>query len=331
MQYDPIKDRLGRFFSRHPLLQRLFYRLLDLFFLRAWYVRREVRRLLGACPPGRPVRVLDAGTGFGQYAYFMAHHFPEVHVLAVDVKEAYLENARRFFDRTPEAGRVTLACDDLTDLRAEGPIDFILSVDVMEHIDDDRAVFRHFARVLRPGGHVLVNTPSDLGGSDVSAAGEASFIEEHVRDGYNRAEPVYLRTAGGARVAAAHQVSDADARQKLGFCGAAASVLPAGAAVRAVVAHAGSAAGASGRHRAAGHCQEARLSAGDACVSSLKSILFFEYFPQSRANLWRGASIQGPVAVFYAGTSYLCAPGPLRRAWYRNFPAGLVTGAPHSN
>ena len=197
MQYDPIKDRLGRFFSRHPLLQRLFYRLLDLFFLRAWYVRREVRRLLGACPPGRPVRVLDAGTGFGQYAYFMAHHFPEVHVLAVDVKEAYLENARRFFDRTPEAGRVTLACDDLTDLRAEGPIDFILSVDVMEHIDDDRAVFRHFARVLRPGGHVLVNTPSDLGGSDVSAAGEASFIEEHVRDGYNRAElQDKLREAG---------------------------------------------------------------------------------------------------------------------------------------
>lgn len=195
MQYDPIKDRLGRFFSRRPLWQRLFYRLLDLFFLRAWYVHRELRRLLA--PAGRPLRVLDAGTGFGQYAYFMAHHFPHVHVVAVDVKEDYLENARRFFARTPEAGRVTLAPDDLTALRTEGPFDLILSVDVMEHIEDDRAVFRNFARVLRPGGHVLVNTPSDLGGSDVGADGGESFIGEHVRDGYNRDElEGKLREAG---------------------------------------------------------------------------------------------------------------------------------------
>ena len=41
---------------------------------------------------------------------------------------------------------------------------------------------------LRPGGYVIVNTPSDLGGSDVSGEGDESFIGEHVRDGYNRAE-----------------------------------------------------------------------------------------------------------------------------------------------
>ncbi|QXD17089.1 methyltransferase domain-containing protein [Rhodocaloribacter litoris] len=197
MRYDPVKDRLGAFFSRRPLLQKLFYRLLDLFFLRSWYVRREVKRLLGAYPSSRRLDVLDAGTGFGQYAYFIARTFPNARVLAVDVKHDYLENARRFFARTPCADRVTLACEDLTDLKAEGPFDLILSVDVMEHIEDDRAVFRHFARVLRPGGHVLINTPSDLGGSDVHAAGEEGFIEEHVRDGYNRDElAAKLREAG---------------------------------------------------------------------------------------------------------------------------------------
>jgi len=186
MRYDPVKDRLGRFFSRRPVLQKLFYGLLNMFFLRAWYVRREVRRLLGAMPADRPVRMLDAGTGFGQYAYFVARTFPHAEVVAVDVKQEYLDNARHFFDQTPQAGQVTLAYDDLTQLQAEGPFDFILSVDVMEHIEDDRAVFGHFARVLRPGGHVLINTPSDLGGSDVQDEGDESFIEEHVRDGYNR-------------------------------------------------------------------------------------------------------------------------------------------------
>ena len=183
MFYDPIKDRLGDFFSRSPLLQRLFYGLLNLLFLRAWYVKREIRNLLGAMPG--PIRVLDAGTGFGQYAYFVARSFPHARVHAVDVKQDYLDNARRFLDQTPQGRQVDLAFDDLTQLRAEGPFDFVLSVDVMEHIEDDRAVFCNFARVLRPGGYVLVNTPSDLGGSDVGEEGDTSFIEEHVRDGYN--------------------------------------------------------------------------------------------------------------------------------------------------
>lgn len=197
MFYDPIKDRLGGFFSRSPLMQRLFYGLLNLLFLRAWYVKREIRRLLGSLPADAPIRVLDAGTGFGQYAYFMARNFPNVLVRAVDVKQDYLDNARRFLEQTPQGRQVELAYDDLTQLQSEGPFDFILSVDVMEHIEDDRAVFRNFARVLASGGHVLVNTPSDLGGSDVTGEGEASFIEEHVRDGYNMDElKEKLREAG---------------------------------------------------------------------------------------------------------------------------------------
>lgn len=188
MKYDPIKDRLGQFFSRHPTLQRIFYGLLNLLFLRAWYVRREVRRLLDAQPSDRSIDVLDAGTGFGQYAYFVARHYPNARVRAVDVKQDYLDRARTFAEQTPQTHQITWAWDDLTDLQSEGPFDLILSVDVMEHIRDDRAVFRNFERVLRPGGHVVINTPSDQGGSDVQSDEDESFIGEHVREGYNREE-----------------------------------------------------------------------------------------------------------------------------------------------
>lgn len=197
MKYDPIKDRLGQVASRHPLLQKLLFGLLNLLFLRAWYVRREVRRLLGALPPDRPVRVLDAGTGFGQYAYFVARTFPNAQVRAVDVKREYLERARDFVDQTPYADQVEWAIDDLTDLQSDGPFDVILAVDVMEHIAEDEAVFEHFEHVLRPGGHVIINTPSDQGGSDVQDEEDESFIGEHVREGYGRAELAdKLRRAG---------------------------------------------------------------------------------------------------------------------------------------
>ena len=197
MKYDPIKDRLGRFFSRHPLLHRLFFGVLNLLFLRAWYVRREIRERLASVPSGTRIRVLDAGTGFGQYAYFVAKNFPQATVRAVDVKQEYLNRAKHFVDQTPYANQVDWAIDDLTDLQSEGPFDLILSVDVMEHIAEDRAVFSHFKRVLSPGGHVIINTPSDLGGSDVQEDDDESFIGEHVRDGYNlQALEQKLRDAG---------------------------------------------------------------------------------------------------------------------------------------
>ncbi|OZC04148.1 class I SAM-dependent methyltransferase [Rubricoccus marinus] len=198
MDYDPVKDRLGAFFWKTPTRTKAFFRTLDAVFLRSWYVRRALREIIGASDRQRPFRVLDAGTGFGQYAYWLVKTFPHVEVLAVDVKQDYLDRARAFLDTTPYASRVTFEQRDLTEPMAEeDAFDLCLSVDVMEHIEDDRAVFRNFHRVLASGGHVIVNTPSDQGGSGVTEEGDESWIGEHVRDGYNAGElREKLETAG---------------------------------------------------------------------------------------------------------------------------------------
>ena len=186
MLYDPIKDWLNRFAAKHPFFQRMFYALLDMLFLRSWYVRRELKWLIQQFPPEKPLRILDAGTGFGQYAYFLARTFPHVQVTAVDIKEDYLAQAQAFLRTTPFYERVQFQPADLTRLSLPQSYDIILSVDVMEHIEEDEAVFRNFFKVLKPEGFVLINTPSDLGGSDVHTEEEESFIGEHVREGYNR-------------------------------------------------------------------------------------------------------------------------------------------------
>jgi len=184
MEYDPVKDKLGSVFGRAPILQRFFFAILGAVFLRNWYVRRALRRVMEGFAADEEVRVLDAGTGFGQHAYWIARKFPNTVVTAVDVKEDYLEKAREFIASQGFEDRVTFSVDDLTSLGVSGPFDVILSVDVMEHIEDDRAVFRNFYSVLSDRGVVLVNTPSDQGGSDVSSEDDESFVGEHVRDGY---------------------------------------------------------------------------------------------------------------------------------------------------
>lgn len=183
MDYDPIKDRMGAVARRSPLLHRAFFRTLDTVFLRAWYVHRVLRRLLRALPQRR-IDVLDAGTGFGQYTYWLLKSDPRVHVTSVDVKKDYLEMVAGLLAKARLADRAVLRVQDLTaPMTEQEAFDLVLSVDVMEHIEDDEAVFRNIVRVLRPGGHVVINTPSDQGGSDAERSGE-SFIGEHVREGY---------------------------------------------------------------------------------------------------------------------------------------------------
>jgi SAM-dependent methyltransferase len=182
LQYDPIKNRLGRIVKKSPFLRKIFYKLLGLIFLREWYVKRRINEFYKR---NHPNDILDAGCGFGQYSYFMAKKFKEANILAVDVKIDYLDDCRYFFNRSG-IKNTEFEFADLTKINFENMFDFILSVDVMEHIEDDIGVFRKFYKALRGGGRVLINTPSNLGGSDAESEQDESFIGEHVRLGYSK-------------------------------------------------------------------------------------------------------------------------------------------------
>lgn len=200
MEYDPIKDKVGGFFKKNTFLQKTFFRLLDLLLLRTWHVHRELRQW--ARQNKGPRKILDAGSGFGQYSYFMARKNPEWEILGVDVKTDQIENCNRFFG---DAGfkNTRFEYADLTKYQQPDTFDLVLSVDVMEHILEDVEVFKNFHASLKEGGMVLISTPSDQGGSDVSGEGEESFIGEHVRDGYNIDEiKEKLKTAGFSKVKA---------------------------------------------------------------------------------------------------------------------------------
>jgi 2-polyprenyl-3-methyl-5-hydroxy-6-metoxy-1,4-benzoquinol methylase len=201
MKYDPIKEGLGHVFNRTPFLRKLFYRLLDLLLLRAWHIKRELKRARREI--GREGKVLDAGSGFGQYTYFMSRLSRDWQIKGVDVKEAQIDDCNAFFSRIGESDRVRFELADLTLFRDEGKYHLILCVDVMEHILEDVEVFRNYSFSMKEGGILLISTPSDQGGSDVHDDHEDSFIEEHVRDGYNIAEIVdKLKTAGFSEVRA---------------------------------------------------------------------------------------------------------------------------------
>lgn len=205
MQYDPIKRSLGKVFNQTPMLRKLFYQLLDLLLLRAWHIRKELRMRTRIQPEVK--NILDAGSGFGQYTYRMASWFPKAEVKAVDIKPEQIEDCNRFMAKAGLSERVKFDLADLTQFQEPEKYDLVLSVDVMEHIEEDVQVFRNFYASMRPNGLLLISTPSDQGGSDSHdhdhEEGAHGFIDEHVRDGYNIAEiETKLKSAGFSRVEA---------------------------------------------------------------------------------------------------------------------------------
>jgi len=184
MQYDPIKRSLGAVFNQSVFLRKIFYRLLDMLLLRSWHIRKELSKWNA---PENPV-VLDAGSGFGQYTYRIARRFPNALIKAVDVKEEQVLDCNQFFLKVKMNSRVIFEKADLTTFVEPDQFDLVLSVDVMEHIEEDLQVFKNFFASMKEGGLLLISTPSDQGGSDTDHHTEnetSGFIDEHVRDGYN--------------------------------------------------------------------------------------------------------------------------------------------------
>lgn len=183
MQYDPVKRRLGVVFNSTLFLRKLFYHLLDLLLLRAWHIQRELRAW-SSDKKDRSLAIYDAGAGFGQYSYWLSGHSSKWSITAIDVKEEQVADCNAFFQRIGRP-QVKFKVGDVTKYTEPEAFELVVCVDVMEHILEDEAALRCYSTSLRSGGMLIISTPSDQGGSDVHEEGEGSFIEEHVRDGYN--------------------------------------------------------------------------------------------------------------------------------------------------
>jgi SAM-dependent methyltransferase len=189
MKYDPIKRKLGVVFNHSPWLRKLFYNMLDLLLLRSWHIRKELH--IWEKTVNGDQSVLDAGSGFGQYDFYISKKHPTWKITGLDVKQEQIDDCNNFFSRI-NFNNTTFEYCDLTKLDKKEDYDLVLCVDVMEHIEEDEIVLKNYFNALKPGGMLLISTPSDQGGSDVhhhdhdeyENNGEHSFIDEHVRDGY---------------------------------------------------------------------------------------------------------------------------------------------------
>ena len=101
------------------------------------------------------VIILDYGCGTGEILRELRALNPGARYIGVDVSETALVTARAavseaMFHHVSDGQRVPVAA---------ASVDFIFSSEVVEHVYDTEVIFTEFARLLRPGGRILITTP----------------------------------------------------------------------------------------------------------------------------------------------------------------------------
>ena len=113
---------------------------------------------LSLMPDVKGRRVLDAGCGPGVYAEWLIEHGAEV--VAVDVSPKMADLARQRLGERAEVRQADLG-KPLTFLGSSS-FDVVLSALALDYVEDWRAAFSEFHRVLRPAGHLVFSVAHPL-------------------------------------------------------------------------------------------------------------------------------------------------------------------------
>ena len=149
-----------------------------------WYQgrRRVIERAVDRLALPARARILDAGCGSGRNMLELARHGE---VTGVELSPTSVRLARE-----RDVGEVLEGSVLDIDL-PEGSFDLTVSLDVIEHLEDDVAALRELRRVTKPGGALLVTVPA----YQWLWSGHDEINHHHRR--YNRAALLAAAAQGG--------------------------------------------------------------------------------------------------------------------------------------
>jgi SAM-dependent methyltransferase len=141
-----------------------------------------IRQLLAICTRDHDLQeILNAGAGEGLYSKELLRCKGVVRLIELDPAYAAFPRV------TTDARQVVVAAPVTSVPLASGTVDLVFCTEVLEHVEDDLAALHELRRVMKPGGWLVLSTPTP----------PAQFDPMHVREGYTAATLVKMLSAQG--------------------------------------------------------------------------------------------------------------------------------------
>ena len=158
-------------------------------------LRIRLRRVLPATE-GSYRAILDAGCGSGVFSFELAKQHPEAQVVGVDSDPDLVARASEIASRA-RLVNCSFQEGDVTKLGFDDVFDLVVSVDNLEHVQDDIGAMRTLLHALRPGGRLVVHVPGYERRWILFGRRVNFDVPGHVRPGYEADQLVAkLRDAG---------------------------------------------------------------------------------------------------------------------------------------
>ncbi len=135
--------------------------------------------------------ILEVGSSSGVHSSYLAKK--RAKVFGFDLKKKLVYYSKKVVHRSKNGLTPSFLVANAEDIPfKDGTFDKVISVDVLEHVENDRKALEEIGRVLKPHGYIVIHVPLDvrfhispLKLSRARAKKEEIGLD-HVRDGYIR-------------------------------------------------------------------------------------------------------------------------------------------------
>jgi len=176
-------------YTRSNPITKLVYRLLGDLNMggrsRGWYLLDEMKGL-----DLNYMRILDAGAGYGPYAFHLARKFPKAEIIAVEIDEEKVRICQEIAEKE-RIGNVRFIRMDLREMPFENEFEIAICSDVLEHIPDDKGAAERIFAALKPGGLLFLHAPGLYSRKPVWERGIIGKIHKRWFLWHTRGKPKY--------------------------------------------------------------------------------------------------------------------------------------------
>ena len=120
-------------------------------------LRIRARRILPLLKD-RYVNIMDAGCGAGIFTFAIARKFPESMVTGIDIDNNLILSNREIA-RKSGAKNCVFITQDICQLDITDRFDLVISIDNLEHIEDDELALKSLYKSIINGGRIIIHVP----------------------------------------------------------------------------------------------------------------------------------------------------------------------------